>query len=28
MNSQEKALARKLFKLKIHEASGQAFEDL
>ncbi|VAW62973.1 putative cytoplasmic protein, partial [hydrothermal vent metagenome] len=28
MNSQEKALARKLFKLKLHEASGQAFEDI
>ncbi len=28
MNSQEKALARKLFKLKVHEAKGQAFEDL
>ncbi|MBN4049989.1 hypothetical protein JYT17_00030 [Nitrospira defluvii] len=28
MNNQEKALARKLFKLKIHEANGQAFEDL
>ncbi|MFK5925940.1 MAG: hypothetical protein QM483_04835 [Desulfuromusa sp.] len=28
MNSQEKALARKLFKLKIHEANGQAFEDI
>ncbi len=28
MNSQEKALARNQFKLKIHEANGQAFEDL
>ncbi len=28
MNNQEKALARKLFKLKIHEANGQAFEDI
>lgn len=28
MNTQEKALARKLFKLKIHESNGQAFEDL
>jgi len=28
MNTQEKSLARKLFKLKIHEANGQAFEDL
>jgi hypothetical protein len=28
MNSQEKALARKMFKLKIHESNGQAFEDL
>jgi len=28
MNSQEKALARKLFRLKIHESKGQAFEDL
>lgn len=28
MNTQEKALARKLFKLKIHEANGQAFEEL
>ena len=27
MNSQEKALARKFFKLKIHEANGQKFED-
>jgi hypothetical protein len=28
MNNQEKALARKLFKLKLHEANGQAFEDI
>jgi len=28
MNKQEKALSRKFFKLKIHEANGQAFEDL
>jgi len=28
MNTQEKALARNQFKLKIHEASGQAFEDI
>jgi len=28
MNNQEKALARKLFKLKIYEANGQAFEDI
>jgi hypothetical protein len=28
MNNQKKALARKLFKLKIHEANGQAFEDI
>lgn len=28
MNTQEKALARKFFKLKIHESNGQAFEDL
>jgi len=28
MNNQEKALARTRFKLKIHEANGQAFEDL
>lgn len=28
MNNQEKALARNQFKLKIHEANGQAFEDL
>lgn len=28
MNSQEKALARNQFKLKIHEANGQAFEDI
>jgi len=28
MNNQEKALARKLFKLKIHEANGQKFEDI
>jgi len=28
MNSQEKAFARILFKLKIHESNGQAFEDL
>ena len=28
MNNQEKALARNRFKLKIHEASGQAFEDI
>ena len=28
MNNQEKALARQLFKLKLHEANGQAFEDI
>lgn len=28
MNNQEKALLRKQFKLKIHEANGQAFEDI
>jgi len=28
MNSEEKALARMLFKLKLHEADGQAFEDI
>lgn len=28
MNSQEKALARKIFKLKIHEANGQKLEDI
>ncbi|MBE8232131.1 MAG: hypothetical protein HAW67_00235 [Endozoicomonadaceae bacterium] len=28
MNVQEKALARTFFKLKIHEANGQAFEEL
>lgn len=28
MNNQEKALARLLFKLKLHEANGQAFEDI
>ena len=28
MNSQEKALARNNFKLKIHEANGQVFEDI
>lgn len=28
MDKQERTLARKLFKLKIHEANGQAFEDL
>ncbi len=28
MNNQEKALARNQFKLKIHEANGQAFEDI
>lgn len=28
MNNQEKALARNQFKLKIHEANGQAFEDM
>lgn len=28
MNNQEKAFSRKLFKLKIHEANGQAFEDI
>lgn len=28
MDAQEKALARKLFKLKIHESNGQKFEDL
>jgi len=28
MNNQEKALARALFKLKIHEANGQAYENL
>ncbi|AYQ57309.1 hypothetical protein MS2017_1626 [Bathymodiolus thermophilus thioautotrophic gill symbiont] len=28
MNSQEKALARRMFKLKIHESNGQEFEDL
>lgn len=28
MNSQEKALARQLFKIKIHEANGDKFEDL
>lgn len=28
MNSKEKVLARKLFKLKIHEANGQAFENI
>jgi len=28
MNSQEKALARNMFKLKIHQSNGQAFEDL
>lgn len=28
MNSQEKALARKFFKLKIHEANGQKFENI
>lgn len=28
VNSQEKALARNQFKLKVHEANGQAFEDI
>jgi len=28
MNTQEKALARRFFRLEIHEANGQAFEDL
>lgn len=28
MNTQEKALARQQFKLKIHEANGQKFEDI
>ena len=28
MNAEEKTLARKLFKLKVHEANGQAFEDM
>ncbi|RCH56803.1 hypothetical protein DJ568_02815 [Mucilaginibacter hurinus] len=28
MNTQEKALARQLFKIKIHEANGDKFEDL
>lgn len=28
MNNDEKALARRQFKLKIHESNGQAFEDL
>lgn len=28
MNNQEKALARKIFKLKIHEANGQEFENI
>lgn len=28
MNSQEKAIARMRFRLKIHESNGQAFEDL
>ncbi len=28
MNNQEKALARNQFKLKIHEANGQVFEDI
>ena len=28
MNREEKALARNLFKLRIHESDGQAFEDL
>ena len=28
MNSEEKAIARILFKIKIYESNGQAFEDL
>ena len=28
MNAQERSIARMIFKCKIHEANGQAFEDI